>query len=72
MNHSKKLLVAAAAVTAASVPTFALAAGPAFSLPTAEVTGYITTTLAFIAVIGGGILGLVFAAKAWKWARKAG
>lgn len=67
--RSKPAIVGA--VTAASlVPMLASAA--TLPLPTADVLAYVAACVAFITVVGGAVLGMIYLAKGIRWARKAG
>lgn len=66
MNTSKKL-VACAALAVANVAAFA-AAGPPVDVT--DTVGTIAAQLVPIGLIGGAVLGIVVAVKAFKWIRR--
>lgn len=44
----------------------------AITLDSTEILADIATVVTFIGAVGLGVLGMVYAAKAYKWARRAG
>lgn len=71
-STSAKALLVSIVLALATLPGFALAGGGGISLPTSEVLAHVATVTAFIVAIGAAVLGFIFVAKAFRWARKAG
>lgn len=65
----------AASLSLALLTAFALLPGMAFAqieLPTADVLADIVLIVAFITAVGAAVLGLIYVAKGFNWAKKAG
>ena len=69
-GHAPATVVAVATVL--SLALMPLSAMAEVTMPLAAVLADIAIVLAFIAGVGAGVIGLHFAAKAFKWGQKAG
>jgi O-acetyl-ADP-ribose deacetylase (regulator of RNase III) len=66
------MMIRNTALLAALVSLLALASSAQAQVALPDMTADIAAVQAFIVLVGGGVLTLIFSAKAFRWARRAG